>query len=196
MHQGECGAARRTIESAGQLGSVRPGDVTSVGSRGEAVDGKPGSVVREMIDKHPARHELDASGFCSLERLLSDAQSEHPDVDIPSPEAISDLIEEAFELRAFELYCCKRPKMRMPGCDMIRFEHVAALVRAGFGGDVLAYVLLYAKGTLPSELQPFACGGRLVAPSKPGTLPVEHRPIGAGVTWRRLAAGFLASAFS
>jgi hypothetical protein len=47
--------------------------------------------------------------------------------------------------------------------------------------------LSVAQGRVPAEARPYVYGGRLVAPAKPGG--GAHRPLGAGVTWRRLAAG-------
>ena len=43
-------------------------------------------------------------------------------------------------------------------------------------------------GDVPDEYRPYAYGGRLVAPTKPGG--DGHRPLGAGTAWRRVAAGF------
>ena len=81
----------------------------------------------------------------------------------------------------------------MPGADLVRFEHVQALVQAGHVAVLRSFVLLVAQGRVPAEARPYVYGGRLVAPAKPGG--GAHRPLGAGITWRRLAAGFLASCY-
>lgn len=52
------------------------------------------------------------------------------------------------------------------------------------------YTLLFALGELPDEMRPYAYGGRLVAPSKP-----DAPSLGAGVAWRRIAAGYLCQAY-
>ena len=86
-------------------------------------------------------------------------------------------------------YVGKLGRRKMPACDMIRFEHVKAIMAAGYAQVTRDYVLLFALGDVPSEMRPYAYGGRLVAPSKPGN--DGHRPLGAGTAWRRVAAGFL-----
>ena len=59
----------------------------------------------------------------------------------------------------------RRPRRRMSGCDMVRFEHAAALCRAGYAGAVRDLVLMYALGDIPDEARPYGYWGRLVAPS-------------------------------
>ena len=113
--------------------------------------------------------------------------------DVPDREALRQQVVDLFALDAFQRYLGRLPRRRMPGCDMLRFEHLVALGRAGFASAVRDYALLYALGELPDELRPYAYGGRLVAPSKPGATD-EHLPLGAGVAWRRVAAGFLCAA--
>ena len=77
----------------------------------------------------------------------------------------------------------------MPGVDAVRFEHARAVVRGGCGASLGAFVEAVAAGEVPAEARPFIYGGRLVAPSKPDG--GGHRPLGAGVVWRRIAAGYI-----
>ena len=53
---------------------------------------------------------------------------------------------------------------------------------------------LAGTGQVPAEARPFVYCGRLVAPPKPGSGGSAHRPLGAGVAWRRVAAGYMATA--
>ena len=64
----------------------------------------------------------------------------------------------------------------MPGADLIRFEHVQALVRSGHAAVLRSFVSSVAQGRVPAEARPYVYGGRLVAPAKPGG--GAHRPLG------------------
>ena len=99
-------------------------------------------------------------------------------------------VAELFDLDEFRRYLGRLPRRRMPGCDQLRFELLRALAGAGYAGAVRDFTLGYALGDVPDEERPYAYGGRLVAPTKPGG--DGHRPLGAGGAFRRAAAGFLA----
>eukprot|EP00966_Prymnesium_polylepis_P169872 3927328-Prymnesium_polylepis.1 len=65
----------------------------------------------------------------------------------------------------------------MPGADLVRFEHMQALVQAGHVAVLRSFVLLVEQGRVPAEARPYVYGERLVAPAKPGG--GAHRPLGA-----------------
>jgi hypothetical protein len=189
VHAAEPGAARRVLESTSKLGDLNVADVSQRGSHGEVVEAIEGSVVAEMLEKHPSPDATDAS-VPSLDELLREAcVATGEDL---TPEELHRQVVDMFDLHSFSKYVGRLGRRKMPACDMIRFEHVKAIAGAGYAQVVRDYVLLFALGDVPSEMKPYAYGGRLVAPSKPGN--DGHRPLGAGTTWRRIAAGFLAQA--
>ena len=98
------------------------------------------------------------------------------------------------DLPSFGRFVQRLDRLSMPGVGHIRFEHLQTLVRSGHAAVLRSFVLLVALGQVPAEARPYVYGGRLVAPAKPGG--GAHRPLGAGVAWRRLAAGFLAGRLS
>ena len=191
MHAAEVSAARSALESTSHLGELRRADVLTTGLHGEVVTAVEGSIPAEMLGKHPAPGP-DDEDLPTLEELMREAAvgAEAPQ----TREEIRRRVTEMFDLESFRRYVGRRPRRRMSGCDMIRFEHAAALCRAGYAGAVRDLVLMYALGDIPDEARPYGYGGRLVAPSKPGG--TDHRPLGAGVTWRRLAAGFFCERLS
>ena len=192
VHAGEPGRGRAALERTGALGQIRPADVMEVGAHGEVVRAQVGTLAAEMFEKHPSASELDAAlGGITADALLQDAAVGSAGVGLREADLVA-LVEEAFgDVARFTRYVQRLARLSMPGADRVRFEHVQALVQAGHVAVLRSFVLLVAQGRVPAEARPYVYGGRLVAPAKPGG--GAHRPLGAGVTWRRLAAGFLAS---
>ena len=155
---------------------------------GEVVRASAGSVAAEMLDKHPAASPLDAElGAASADDLLRAAAAGTAGAGLRAAD-LTRMVEELFaDLPRFTRYVQRLSRLSMPGADLIRFEHVQALVRSGHAAVLWSFVLSVAQGRVPAEARPYVYGGRLVAPAKPGG--GAHRPLGAGVTWRRLAAG-------
>ena len=194
VHVGEQGRARAALERDSALGQIRPADVEERGVHGEVVRASVGSVAAEMLDKHPAASPLDAElGAASADDLLRAAAAGTAGAGLRAAD-LTRMVEELFaDLPRFTRYVQRLSRLSMPGADLIRFEHVQALVRSGHAAVLRSFVLSVAQGRVPAEARPYVYGGRLVAPAKPGG--GAHWPLVAGVTWRRLAAGFLASCY-
>ena len=153
---------------------------------------KGGTVVAEMMSKHPGPLPADRV-LPGLDTLLAGAGWQH-NAAPPSRHELRKRLLDQFQLDLFQQYLGGLPKRRMAGHDAIRFEHVVGIAKAGYALQIMNYIKLIAVGDLPDEMRPFAYGGALVAPSKPGS-DTEHRPLGAGVVWRRIAAGYLAKQY-
>jgi hypothetical protein len=192
VHAAEPGAARRVIENTSHLGELRPSDVLQTGERGEVAVAKVGTVVAEMQTKHPGALPADKV-LPGLDTLLAGAGWQHNTAP-PSRHELRKQLLDLFEIDLFQQYLGGLPKRRMAGHDAIRFEHVVGMAKAGYTLQIMNYIKLIAVGDLPDEMRPFAYGGALVAPSKPGS-DTEHRPLGAGVVWRRITAGYLAKQY-
>ena len=103
---------------------MRPGDVAQTGAQGEVLQACAGSVVAEMLEKHPPAAESDQD-LPDLDALLDRVQ-EGPGRGLRR-EQLCELVWEAFsdEMR-FRRYVCRLPRLSMPGADQVRFEHSAA----------------------------------------------------------------------
>jgi hypothetical protein len=189
VHAGEPGKARAALErDSSGLGAIKPEDIEGpLGSSGEATAAKEGSVLAEMLAKHPPPRQADGT-VPTLTALLqaAGARAGHRTL---APGTVRTLTEEKFaDVDAFQAHVSRLGRLSMPAADMIRYEHIQALCRAGLTPELRDLVMDVALGDVPLEARPFVYGARLVAPGKgDGT----HRPLGAGTTWRRLAAGHL-----
>ena len=65
------------------------------------------------------------------------------------------MVEELFaDLPRFTRYVQRLSRLSMPGADLIRFEHVQALVRSGHAAVLRSFVLCVAQGRVPAEARP------------------------------------------
>ena len=140
VHAAEVGAARRCLEATSQLGELRQSDVLRTGVHGEVLEARDGSVTAEMQGKHPAAGAGDEQ-LPDLDTLLQGALQDGGEV--LTRYELRHRREELFCLHDFERYVGRLPRRRMPACDMVRFEHVRALCRAGYTQQVRDYVLLF-----------------------------------------------------
>ena len=165
VHVGEPGRARAALERDSALGQIRPVDVEEQGVHGEVVRARAGSVAAEMLDKHPAASHLDAAlGAASADDLLRAAAVGTAGAGLRAAD-LARMVEELFaDLPRFTRYVQRLSRLSMPGADLIRFEHVQALVRSGHAAVLRSFVLSVAQGRVPAEARPYVYGGRLVAP--------------------------------
>ena len=131
VHVGEPGRARAALERDSALGQIRPADVEERGVHGEVVRASVGSVAAEMLDKHPAASPLDAElSAASADDLLRAAAAGTAGAGLRAAD-LTRMVEELFaDLPRFTRYVQRLSRLSMPGADLIRFEHVQALVRS------------------------------------------------------------------
>ena len=142
VHAGEPGRGRAALERRGALGQIRPADVMEVGAHGEVVRAhEVGTVAAEMFEKHPSASELDAAlGGITADALLQDAAVGSAGVGLREADLVALVDEEAFvDVARFTRYVQRLARLSMAGADLVRFEHVQALVQAGHvrGGSAL-----------------------------------------------------------
>ena len=190
VRAGEPGRGRAALERAGELGVVTRADVCAVGELGEVVDAVAGTVTAEMLAKHPPPAQRDRE-LPSAAELLGAAASGTPGHGLDGAGLRSRTCAMFDRCDLFVTYVRRLARLSMPAADAVRFEHLRPLTRHGLGADLRDFILLVALGDVPAEARPYLYGGRLVAPPKPGG--GSYRPLGAGVVWRRVAAGFMAS---
>ena len=185
-YDGERGRGRRALEGTGELGCVDRRDVTEIGPDGEAVAAKVGSVVDEMLRKHPPppADSDDARGVPSLEQLLRDAGG-----DCTTAEDAARCVEEQLgeKQEAFARYVRRLDRCSMPSCDTVRFEHIQRFAASPHHDDLFRFVTHVLHGRIPAASRPYFFGARMLCPEKPDG---GHRPIGEGSCFRRLAVGF------
>ena len=194
VHAGEISRGRAAAGRGGAgLGEMRPDHVVERGEHGEVVRAQDGTVTAEMLSKHPGCAEADAR-LPEFDELMQTA-SRGPGAGATRDD-VEGMVREAFaDQPAFQKYVWRLPRLSMPGADGVRFEHLQALLRSGRTCVLRHFVTIIALGRVPAEARPYVYGGRLVAPVKPGgAVPAQHRPLGAGVAFRRIAAGWLAQA--
>ena len=182
VNHGEPGRARRALENSNALGVVDANDVLRKGQYGEVVEARAGSLVAEMIAKHPKPlpGSIDAQEI-TLKTVLEQAGVQHTEQDL------TDMIDEDLDPEAFSTYVRKLEKCSMPSCDTIRFEHIRRFASSAHCDLLFYFAINVAKGRIPPGARPYLFGGRMLCPSKDDG---GHRPIGAGACFRRMVVGF------
>ena len=156
MHAAELSRAAAALGRTSVLGLIRRADVLASGEQGEVIEAESGSVVAEMLAKHTGTAPQDIAIPAMDELLAAAAQARGRGAVPPTTSELEDTLRTIFEdAPAFEHYVCRLPLLSMPGCDMLRFEHLQALVRGGHGHSLRRLCVVVALGHVPAEVRPY-----------------------------------------